>query len=111
MSKLFPLLILLASGLTSLAQSTNPVVNKSDNSKSLNPSIKGVWKSIGNSYLLDARTDSIILYSTTSQHCYLERNAYLTGLLNNSAQFKIDSKKDTLSIYLQDFGEKTSSLQ
>ena len=111
MSKLFLLLILSVSGLASLAQALRPITIKSGNSKSLNASVKGVWKSVGNSFLLDARNDSIILYSTTSQHCYPERNAYLTGLLNNSAQFKIDSQKDTLFIYLQDFGENTTLLQ
>jgi carboxyl-terminal processing protease len=111
MSKLLLSLILSVSGLTTLAQGLNPVAIKSGNTKTLNPSVKGVWKSMGNSYLLDARSDSIVLYSTTSQHCYTERNAYLTGLLNSDAQFKINSRKDTLLIYLQDFGEKTSLLQ
>ena len=94
-----------------MAQPLYPVAIKSDNSKTLNPSIKGVWKSIGNSYLLDARYDSVILYSTTSQHCYTEKNDYLSGLLNNFAQFDLNSQKDTLSLYLQDFGERTRLLQ
>jgi len=111
MIKLFLSLLLSVSGLTSLAQALNPVVIKSGDTKSINTSVKGVWKSIGNSYLLDARNDSIILYSTTSEHCYTERNAYLSGLLNNSALFKVDVRTDTLTLYLQDFGENTSLLQ
>lgn len=111
MSKLFLSLMLWVSGLTSLAQSLNPVVINDGGTRRINVSVKGIWKSIGNSFLLDARTDSIILYSTTSEHCYTEKNDYLTGLLNNSAQFKVDRSKDTLSIYLQNFGENTSLLQ
>jgi len=111
MLKLSLSLILSISGLMSLAQALNPVVVKSHNTKNVHASVKGVWKSVGNSYLLDARGDSVILYSTTSQHCYIERNDYLTGLLNNSAQFKINPKKDTISIFLQDFRESTTSLQ
>lgn len=111
MLKFFLSLILLLSGFTSLAQALSPVVLKSGNTKSLNASVRGVWKSIGNSFLLDARNDSIVLYSTTSQHCYTERNPYLTGLLNNSSRFRIDARKDTLLLYLQDFGENTSFLQ
>lgn len=111
MAKLVLSLLFSISGLISLAQAIEPVIVRSDNTRNLYPSVKGVWKSLGNSYLLDARGDSIVLYSTTSEHCYLEKNDYLSGLLNNSAQFKIDSRNDTLSIFLQDFGEMTTSLQ
>jgi len=111
MSKLLLSIILSFSALKCMAQPLFPVVINSDNSKTLDPLIKGVWKSIGNSYLLDARGDSIILYSTTSQHCYTERHEYLSGLLNTVAQFDFNAQKDTLSLYLQDFGARTKLLQ
>ena len=111
MSKLLLSVILSFSALKFMAQPLYPVAIKSDNNKTINSSIKGVWKSIGNSYLLDARYDSVILYSTTSQHCYPERNEYLSGLINTFAQFDLNAKRDTLSLYLQDFGERTRLLQ
>ncbi len=111
MCKLLLSVMLLFSGLKAIAQPLYPVVIKSGDLKSLNPPVKGIWKSIGNSFLLDARYDSIILYSTTSQHCYTEKNDYLSGLLNNHAKFKLNPEKDTLSLYLHDFGEQTISLQ
>ena len=111
MSKLLLSVILSLSALKFMAQPLYPAAVKSDNSKTINPSMKGVWKSIGNSYLLDARYDSVIIYSTTSQHCYTEKNEYLSGLLNNFAQFDLNAKKDTLSLYFQDFGERTRLLQ
>ncbi|WP_394971051.1 S41 family peptidase [uncultured Croceitalea sp.] len=74
-----------------------------------NPLIQGIWKSIGNGYYLEARTDSILLYSYTDSFCYKEKNDYLEGLLNSQSQFTIH--EDTLGIYLTDFGDKTQILQ
>lgn len=100
------------SGLKLAAQpSLTPLSVKADSGRILNASVRGIWKSIGNNFLLDASTDSIVLYSTTSQHCYAEHNEYLSGLLNNGAHFSINQTKDTLSIYLQDFGARTRTLQ
>jgi carboxyl-terminal processing protease len=111
MSKLLLSAILMFSCLKLMAQPLYPVVAKTADFKSIHPSVKGIWKSIGNNFLLDARYDSIILYSTTSQHCYTEENKYLTSLLNTCAQFNINPEKDTLSIFLLDFGARTHSLQ
>ena len=79
------------------------------NKKVVNPLINGVWKSIGNGYYLEARKDSILLYSYTENFCYKEKNDYLEGLLNSESQF--DLSQDTLAIYLTDYGQKTRDLQ
>lgn len=76
---------------------------------SINPLIKGYWKSIGNGYILDATTDSILLYSYTKNFCYKEKNDYIEDLLNSKARFT--RQNDTLSIYSADFGEKSNMLQ
>jgi hypothetical protein len=88
-----------------------PTIVKADSGTHVNPSLHGIWKSIGNSYLLEADSEKINLYSTTSHHCYRENNDYLNELLNNSAQFCLNKTNDTLSVFLQDFGEKTRQLQ
>ncbi|MEM7548427.1 MAG: S41 family peptidase [Bacteroidota bacterium] len=75
----------------------------------INTLIKGVWKSIGNGYYLEAKEDSILLYSYTSSFCYKEKNDYLEGLLNSQSKFAL--RGDTLEIYLTDFGEATTRLQ
>ncbi|MDJ1506060.1 S41 family peptidase [Xanthocytophaga agilis] len=75
----------------------------------VNPAIRGYWKSIGNGYILEARHDSILLYSYTTNFCYKEKNDYLEGLLNNEARFSL--QKDTLHIYKTDFGDKTTTIQ
>ena len=46
----------------------------------INPLIQGVWKSIGNGYFLEARKDSILLYSYTKSFNYKEKNDYLEGI-------------------------------
>lgn len=94
-----------------LAQMLMPTLLKSGSKASVNPYMKGVWKSIGNSYLLDADSTGVSIYSTTSQHCYREKNDYLSELLNNTAKFSLNPTQDTLSVFLQDFGEKTKKLQ
>lgn len=68
-----------------------------------------MWQSIGNGYYLEARADSILLYSYTSSFCYKEKNDYLEGLLNSQSQYRL--RGDTLVIYLTDYGEKTDQLQ
>ena len=75
----------------------------------INPRLKGVWKSVGNGYLLEAYEDSISLYSYTKSFCYQEKNDYLVRLLNSESQFM--RTEDTLSIFLTDYGEKTTNLQ
>ena len=75
----------------------------------INPEFRGIWRSIGNGYLLDASGDSIRLYSYTKGFCYKEKNDYLEGLLNTQTKFHISH--DTLRIFLTDFGEKTQYLQ
>ncbi len=75
----------------------------------VNPVMLGIWKSIGNGYYLEARRDSILLYSYTENFCYKEKNDYLEGLLNSQSQFILC--EDTLSIYLTDYGVKTKNLQ
>lgn len=77
--------------------------------KKIHPDIQGIWKSIGNGYYLEARKDSILLYSYTNRFCYKEKNDYLEGLLNAESHFNL--RGDTLEIYLTDFGEKTRFLQ
>jgi hypothetical protein len=75
----------------------------------VNPDIKGYWKSIGYGYMLDATSDSIFLYSYTKNFCYKEKNDYIEGLLNSKARFVLHN--DTLSIYGADFGDKSTVLQ
>lgn len=75
----------------------------------VNPSIIGFWKSIGNGYYLEAREDSILLYSYTKNFCYKEKNDYLEGLLNGESQFR--KREDSIGIYLTDYGSKTENLQ
>lgn len=77
--------------------------------KTVNPKIQGVWKSIGNGYYLEARKDSILLHSYTENFCYKEKNDYLEGRLNSQSQF--NKRNDTLSIYFTDYGKKTKNLQ
>ena len=77
--------------------------------ESVHPDIQGVWQSIGNGYLLDARADSIHLYSYTQSYCYKEKNDYLEGLLNTQSQFILRS--DTMALFLTDYGEETKFLQ
>lgn len=69
----------------------------------------GVWQSIGNGYLLEARSDSILLYSYTQSFCYKELNDYLEGLLHEQSQFRL--RNDTLELYLTDYGSATKHLQ
>ncbi|MEL7119989.1 MAG: hypothetical protein AAFO07_11130 [Bacteroidota bacterium] len=75
----------------------------------VNPRILGVWKSIGNGYYLEARPDSILLYSYTKTYCYKEKNDYLEGLLNTQSRFEM--RDDTLGLYLTDYGTSTHFLQ
>lgn len=75
----------------------------------VNPSMVGYWKSIGNGYFLEARKDSILLYSYTKNFCYKEKNDYLEGLLNKESQFS--QREDTLGIYLTDYGKDAEKLQ
>ena len=73
------------------------------------PIVKGYWKSIGNGFILDATSDSILLYSYTKNFCYKEKNDHIEGLLNDKARFTL--RNDTISIYNADFGKKSTSLQ
>lgn len=77
--------------------------------ETVNPILKGYWKSIGNGYILDATSDSILLYSYTKNFCYKEKNDYIEGLLNSKARFILNN--DTLSIFSTDYGDKSSVLQ
>jgi carboxyl-terminal processing protease len=116
--KIFDLVI---ASLTIIFLNSCAVTNKGNNKLSkledtflrengtVNETIKGYWKSIGNGYILDATTDSILLYSYTKNFCYKEKNDYIEGLLNSKARFT--KQNDTLSIYSADFGEKSNSLQ
>ncbi len=96
---------------------TNTVSNKLVNqeypflreNRIVNPTVKGYWKSVGNGYILDAASDSILLYSYTKNFCYKEKNDHIEGLLNDKARFTLQN--DTLSIYKTDFGEKSTALQ
>ncbi|MEM1337512.1 MAG: S41 family peptidase [Bacteroidota bacterium] len=97
-------------------KNTQPDIVKNDlqptflsDKNSTNPEILGVWKSIGNGYYLEVRTDSLLLYSYTKSFCYKEKNAYLEGLLNSESQFVL--LRDTLELYLTDFGDQTKILQ
>lgn len=71
----------------------------------------GVWKSIGDGYILRIDDKATALYSYTSKYCYKEQNDYVIDLLNNSSKFFLNTTKDTLSVYLHDFGSKTKTLQ
>jgi carboxyl-terminal processing protease len=93
-------------GNTSLVKLNNDFLRENG---SVNPRVKGYWKSVGNGYILDATTDSILLYSYTKNFCYKEKNDYIEGLLNSNARFV--KQNDTLSIYSADFGEKSNTLQ
>jgi carboxyl-terminal processing protease len=73
--------------------------------------ITGVWKSIGDGYLLAFSDKTITLYSYTSKYCYTEQNDYVVDLLSNSSKFCLNKTRDTLSVYLNDFGSKTKTLQ
>ncbi|MEO1212332.1 MAG: S41 family peptidase [Bacteroidota bacterium] len=75
----------------------------------VNPQIQGLWKSIGNGYILEARKDSLLLYSYTQSFCYKEKNDYLEGLFNAQSSFRIQD--DTLHLYLTDYGNETEILQ
>ncbi|MEN7551126.1 S41 family peptidase [Rapidithrix thailandica] len=77
--------------------------------QTVHPELKGVWKSIGNGYLLDATNDRMALYSYTKSYCYKEKKGYWTQLLHSTALFS--RKGDTLHLYLHDYGEKTTELQ
>jgi len=74
-----------------------------------NPSIKGYWKSIGNGYIVNATTDSILLYSYTTNFCYKEKNDYIEKLLNTQSRFYVHG--DTITIFPSDYGDKTYELQ
>jgi len=93
------------------AQLLLPTLQKNESKSFIHPNLIGAWKSIGNSYLLEADSAEISLYSTTSQHCYREKNDYLSELLNNTARFTLNFAQDTLSVFLNDFGDKTKQLQ
>ena len=74
-----------------------------------NPAIKGYWKSIGNGYILNATSDSILLYSYTTNFCYKEKNDYIEKLLNSQARFSRHG--DTITIFPTDYGDNTYHLQ
>lgn len=79
-----------------------------DNNK-VHPLVKGFWKSIGSGYILDAATDSVLLYSYTNSFTYKEKNDYLEGLYNSQSRFII--RGDTMKILLTDFGKRSAQLQ
>ncbi|MEO1451535.1 MAG: hypothetical protein AAFV07_18530, partial [Bacteroidota bacterium] len=79
------------------------------NNQTVHPEIRGIWQSIGNGYYLEARSDSLLLYSYTTSFCYKELNDYLEGLLNSESQFRL--RDDTLGVYLTDYGADTEYLQ
>lgn len=108
--------LLLVSALTLLthrgiAQTLYPTTVRENSVTYVNSSIRGIWKSIGDNYLLEADQEKINLFSTTSKHCYRETNDYLTDLLNTKAAFSLNKTNDTLSVFYQDFDEKTRQLQ
>src|SRR5687768_10823999 len=111
MFRLFGLTAILFLAISCNAQVLHPTTTKRDTDTLVNIEIRGLWKSIGGGYLLEANDQEIILYSYTSKYCYKEKNDYLTGLLNSASKFSLSQTKDTLSIYLQDFGETTKALQ
>jgi hypothetical protein len=69
----------------------------------------GYWQSIGNGYIIDASSDSLLLYSYTTNFFYNKKNDYLEGLLNSQARF--NRHGDTISIMLSDYGERSADLQ
>jgi hypothetical protein len=75
----------------------------------LSLALKGFWQSIGNGYIIDASSDSLLLYSYTTNFCYKKKNDYLEGLLNSQARF--NRHGDTISIMLSDYGERSADLQ
>lgn len=100
--------------LTASAQDTlvpARVSDQSNNRNTIRPVLRGAWKAVGNGYLLGIAAQKITLYSYTSRHCYEEKNDFLSGLLNESALFGMNKRKDTVSVYLHDFGKKTTRLQ
>ena len=105
MRKTFFLIILTSLWYDTYAQHENDkyAINRSE--------ITGVWKSIGDGYLLEVDDKTITLYSYTSKYCYKEQNDYVIDLLNNSSKFYLNQTKDTLSVYLQDFGVRQKTLQ
>ncbi len=111
MYRLFGLTTILLLGVSCKAQILYPTITKGNSGSQVNIEIKGFWKSIGDGYLLATDDRGITLYSYTSKYCYKEKNDHVTGLLNSSSKFLLNRTKDTLSIYLQDFGEKTKELQ
>jgi len=75
----------------------------------INPTIKGYWKSIGYGYIINATTDSILLYSYTTNFCYKEKNDYIEKLLNSRVRFSRHG--DTITIFPSDYGDNTYHLQ
>lgn len=75
----------------------------------IDPNAKGVWRSIGDGYLLDATADSIYLYSYTDNFCYKEKNDFIVDRLNSQARFR--RLGDTLRVLSGDFGNKSEHLQ
>lgn len=75
----------------------------------VDPRIRGIWKSIGNGYMLNANPDSVLLYSFTSSFCYKEKNEHLESLLNTQARFRIE--KDSLTILMTDYGQRSDQIQ
>lgn len=106
-------LLLMLSALCGTGVAQNPYLTsvKDESTSCIREHLKGTWKSVGNSYLLQVTEDQVTLYSTTSQHCYPERNEYMTALLNSSAQVLVNKTNDSLSVFLQDFGARTRQLQ
>jgi carboxyl-terminal processing protease len=104
------LLFLLLTG-QAISQTVYPTRIKSGIDTFVDSRIRGTWRSVGDGFLINAGEKNIILYSFTSKHCYTEENDYVSDLLNNNAHFSVSRSKDTLSIYLQDFGGKTTQLQ
>jgi len=94
-----------------VTQTLSPTTVKENAVVHVDPRIRGVWKSVGDNYLLEAAQEKIVLFSTTTKHCYREKNDYLTDLLNNRALFSLNTNGDTLYVFYQDFGEKTKQLQ
>jgi hypothetical protein len=94
-----------------MAQTLNSVTQLKGTDTIVNENIKGVWQSVGGGYILEAGSGKIILYSYTSKHCYKEQNDYLTGLLHTTASFYLNGQKDTINVYLHDFGDRTKNLQ
>lgn len=75
----------------------------------VNPAMVGYWKSVGGGYIIHASIDTVMLYSFTTNFCYKEKNDYAEGLLNTQARFR--QIKDTLSILMTDYGDRSEILQ